>query len=88
MDSKTADAGWPNVTFRGKPVVVDNRCPSGYMFMLNEDYLKLFTHSKRDFKMEPFIKPVNQDIATAKIYWAGILACDNPRLQVVFTSLT
>jgi hypothetical protein len=87
MDSKTADAGWPNVTFRGKPVVVDNRCTSGYMFFLNEDYLKLYTHSKRDFKMEPFIKPVNQDIATAKIYWAGILACDNPRMQGVMSGL-
>jgi hypothetical protein len=88
MDSKMADAGWANVTFRGVPVVVDNRCPTSYMFMLNEEYLKLFTHSKRDFKMEPFIKPVNQDIATAKVYYAGILACDNPRLQGVMSALT
>jgi hypothetical protein len=88
MDSKLADAGWANISFRSVPMVVDNRCPSGYLFMLNEDYLKLFTHSKRDFKFEPFIKPVNQDIATSKIYWAGILACDNPRLQGVMTSLT
>jgi len=87
MDSKMADAGWSNVTFRSVPVVVDNRCPTYYMFLLNEEYIKLYTHSKRDFKLEPFIKPVNQDIATAKIYWAGILACDNPRLQGVFSAL-
>jgi hypothetical protein len=87
MDSKTADAGWPNVTFRGKPVVVDNRCTASYLFMLNEDYLKLYTHAKRDFKLEPFIKPVNQDLACAKIYWAGILACDNPRLQGVMSAI-
>jgi hypothetical protein len=88
VDSKMADAGWANLTFRSVPVVVDNRCPTGYMFMLNEDYLKLFTHSKRDFKFEPFIKPVNQDIATSKIYWAGIMGCDNPRLQGVMTAIT
>jgi hypothetical protein len=87
-ESKTADAGFANVTFRQIPVVVDNRCPTGYMFFINEDYVKLYTHSKRDFKMEPFIKPVNQDIATAKIYWAGILASDNPRLMGVFSALT
>jgi hypothetical protein len=87
QDSKTADAGWQNVLFRGTPVVVDNRCPSSYMFFLNEDYIKLVTHSKRDFKMEPFIKPVNQDVATAKIYWAGALTCDNPRMQGVITSI-
>ena len=88
QDDKVADAGWKNVLFRGTPVVVDNRCPTGYLFMINEEYLKLFTHTKRDFKFEPFIKPVNQDIATSKIYWAGILACDNPRLQGVMTSIT
>lgn len=87
MDSKMADAGWANITFRSVPVVVDNRCPTYYLFMLNEEYLKLFTHTKRDFKFEQFIKPVNQDIATSKIYWAGILACDNPRLQGVMTSI-
>jgi hypothetical protein len=87
MDSKTADAGWANVTFRGVPVVVDNRCPTYYLYMINEDYVKLYAHSKRDFKMEPFIKPVNQDLATAKIYWAGILACDNPRLQGKMSAL-
>jgi hypothetical protein len=88
QDSKTADAGWANVTFRGIPVVVDNRCPSGYLFMINEEYVKLFTHSKRDFKMEPFIKPVNQDIATAKVYWAGALCSNNPRLMGVMTSIS
>jgi len=87
-DSKMADAGWANITFRSVPVIVDNRAPTGFMFMVNEDYIKLYTHSKRDFKFEPFIKPVNQDIATSKIYWAGILACDNPRLQGVMTALT
>ena len=88
MDSKVADAGWTNVTFRGVPVIVDNRCPTSYLFMVNEDYVKLYTHSKRDFKLEPFIKPVNQDVATAKIYWAGLLAGDNPRLQGRFSALT
>jgi hypothetical protein len=49
--------------------------------MLNEEYIKLYVHSKRDFKMEPFIKPTNQDVACAKIYWAGILACSNCRMN-------
>jgi hypothetical protein len=81
QDTKTADAGFTNLVFRGCPVIVDQHCPASHMFMLNEDYIKLMVHSKRNFKMEPFVKPVNQDVATAKIYWAGILASSNSRMH-------
>jgi len=80
-DSKTADAGFLNCMFRSTPIIVDNSCPASHLFFLNEDYLHLFVHSKRNFKLEPFIKPTNQDVATAKIYWAGVLAIDNCRMQ-------
>jgi len=80
-DGKTADAGFVNCLFRGTPVTVDQHCTASHMFFLNEDYLHLYVHSKRNFKMEPFIKPTNQDVATAKIYWAGILGVDNCRMN-------
>jgi hypothetical protein len=88
MDSETANAGFINIMFEGKPVVVDNKCDSGYMFTLNEDYIHLFVHKDENFRFEPFIKPTNQNISSAKIYWAGALVIDNPRMQGVLSALT
>ena len=81
MDSDTANAGFTNLTFRGVPVVVDNKCPSSHMFFLNENYIKLLVHSKEDFRFEPFQKPIDQAVACAKIFWAGALTLSNPRMQ-------
>ena len=88
MDSETANAGFINIMFEGKPVVVDNKCDSGYLFALNEDYIHLFVHKDENFRFEPFIKPTNQNVSSAKVYWAGALVIDNPRMQGVFSGLT
>ncbi len=88
MDSETANAGFINIMFEGKPVVVDNKCDSGYLFALNEDYIHLFVHKDENFRFEPFIKPTNQNVSSAKIYWAGALVIDNPRMQGAFSGLT
>ena len=81
QDSKTADAGFTNLLFRGTPFVVDNKCPASHLFMLNEDYLSLCIHSKEDFRFEPFQKPLDQNVSSAKIYFAGALTCSNCRMQ-------
>jgi hypothetical protein len=87
MDSETANAGFVNLMFEGKPYVVDNRCPTGYLYAINEDYIHLFVHKDEDFRFEPFIKPTNQNVSSAKIYWAGALVVDNPRMMGSFTGL-
>ena len=81
MDSETAKAGFSNLLFNGTPVLVDGHCPPSTMFFLNEDYLSFIVQAERNFKFEPFIKPTNQDAATAHIWWMGALTCSNPRLQ-------
>ena len=86
-DSDTANGGFQNLLFSGKPVVVDNQCPASHMFLLNEDYLELTVHSKEAWRYEPFQKPINQNSASAKIYWTGALCCSNPRLQGKFTAI-
>jgi len=81
QDSNTANAGFNNLLFRGVPIVVDNKCPASHMFMLNEDYLKLYIHTKENFRFEPFQKPLNQNVSSAKIYFAGALTSSNCRMQ-------
>jgi len=82
-----ADAGFTNLMYRGTPIVVDDHCPAGYMFFLNENYLQFRHHRKRNFKFEGFQKPVNQDARVAKILWLGALTCSAPRYMGSITGL-
>lgn len=82
-----ADAGFTNLLYRGTPIVVDDECPAGKMFFLNEKYIGFRHHRKRNFKFEGFQKPVNQDARVAKILWLGALTVSNPRMLGVVGSL-
>lgn len=88
QDEDTAKGGFTNIMFNGIPVVVDSHCPAYHWFMLNEKYINLFYHPKDNFRFEPFIKPVDQAMATAKIFWAGQMVVSNCRMQGKFGALT
>ncbi len=88
VDSETASGGFKNLMFAGIPVIADSFCPASNLVFLNEDYLHLFYHSKENFRLDPFIKPVNQAAKTAKIFWAGAFGCNNPRLQGRLSAIT
>jgi len=83
-----ADAGFTNLLYRGTPVVVDDHCPAGLAFFLNEKYLGFRHHRKRNFAFEKFMKPVNQDAAVAKIMWLGALTCSNASRQGLIKGLS
>ena len=88
VDEKTADAGFTSLLYRSIPIIVDSHCPASNMFMLNENYLTLYYHPKDNFRFENFIKPTDQAVATAKIFWAGQMACSNCRMQAKLNALT
>jgi hypothetical protein len=88
MDVETADAGFQSLMFEGKPIIVDNHATTGYFFAINEDYIHLYVHKDENFRFEPFIKPLNQNVSSAKIYWAGALCVDNPRMMGVLSAIT
>ena len=48
------DAGFMELKYRGIPVFVDEHCPPGQMYFLNENYLGFRHHRKRDFTFEGF----------------------------------
>jgi hypothetical protein len=74
-DPKYADAGFQTEGFEGKPVVSDQRAPSGYMFALNESYMDMVSHTDFHFKHEPWMRPTNQYKFTMQIMWVGNLVC-------------
>ena len=80
-----ANAGFMVLDFMGASVVVDDHCPTGFCFFLNEKYLSLKVHPDDDFYFEDFQKPVNQRVHIAKIFWSGQLTCSNPRMNGIFT---
>ena len=70
-DTDTANGGFSSLLFNGAPVIPDSHCPTSQMFMLNEDYVHLWVHKDEDMRLEPFQKPINQNVKVAKIYWMG-----------------
>lgn len=87
-DSEVAKGGFSSIMFNGIPVIADSKCPSAHLFFVNEDFLHLFVHKDRNMKFEPFQKPINQDVKSAKIYWCGALGSSNNRLHGKFSAIT
>ncbi len=87
MDGGSAKAGFSSLMFNGVPILADSNCPTNHLFFLNEKYIPLVVHRDENFRMEPFVKPVNQNVRIGKIYWCGNLAPSNNRMQSKFSAL-
>lgn len=87
-DEKVAGAGFENLRYKGATMTYDPNTPSGTMFMLSSDALKLVTSKGTNFITTPFIKPDNQDAKSAQILWAGQLVSDNIRRLGKLTGIT
>ena len=84
----SANAGFTNLTFKGKPVIYGNYIGSGLLFGLNMNYIYLAVDSETDFVTTPFISPTNQTIKVAYILWRGNLLTNNRRRQFKLTSIS
>ena len=84
----SANAGFTNLTFKGKPVIYGNYIGSGLLFGLNMNYIYLAVDSETDFITTPFISPTNQTIKVAYILWRGNLLTNNRRRHFKLTSIT
>jgi len=87
-DTDTAKAGFVNISVGGVPVIVDSHAPAGHLFMLNERYLNMVVMRNCNFKFDGFVKPVDQNLKAAKIYWMGVLACSKPSSCGMVTSIS
>src|SRR3990167_2472184 len=87
-DNKYADAGFENLKYKGATMTFDGNVPSGVLFFLRSENLKLATNEATNFITTPFIKPENQDARVAQILWAGQLVSDNNRKLGKMTAIT
>lgn len=84
----TANAGFTNFTFKGKPVIYGNYIRAGLIFGININYIYLAVDSATDFVTTPFISPTNQTVKVAYILWRGNLVTNNRRRHFVLTGST
>lgn len=87
-NTKAANSGFMNLTFKGVPVFFDRDCTSGYMYFLNSRYVNFFVHSDADFTTGKFVEPEDQDVTSAKILFQGNLTTNNRRMNAVIQGFT
>ena len=68
-----AKAGFTNIVVDGRTIVVDGYCGDTDAWVINTKYLEMYGAKGRNFVLEPFQKPVNQDARITRILWAGQL---------------
>jgi hypothetical protein len=85
---KMGDGGFQALGFKGVPIVWDELCPTGYMFFLNTNHMKLVVHKNANFEISDFVKPENQDARVAQILWMGNLTCDRRKSFGALTAKT
>lgn len=76
----TADVSWEHYKFKGKPLFYDRSCPSGQMYFLNAQAIKIHAHRDWEFEIKETQSPVNQPVAVTPIVWWGNILPHNPRL--------
>ena len=84
----SANAGFTNLTFKGKPVIYGNYIQSGLLYGLNMNYIYLAVDTMTDLITTPFITPTNQTVKVAYILWRGNLITNNRRRHFKLTSIT
>jgi len=84
----TVNAGWENLTFKGKPLIYGGYIASGLLFGLNENYIYLAVDSATDLITTPFISPTNQTAKVAYILWRGQLYTNNRRRHFKLTNIS
>lgn len=84
----SANAGFTNLTFKGKPVIYANYLGSGYLYGLNMNYIYLAVDSETDLITTPFITPTNQTVKIAYILWRGNMITNNRRRHFRLNEIT
>lgn len=86
-------AGFTATEFNGIPFVADLNVPDfgtttetrNRVYMLNEEFIDLVSHSKENMRLRAFAEPIDQNVSVAHIFWAGNTTTSYPgRSMVVY----
>jgi hypothetical protein len=88
MDPEVGDAGFQNLLVKGVPLVFDKYCQTGRLYMININYITLYTLDNVWFEPSEFITPPNQDVSYKFLKLYGALTTDNRKRHGVHTAFT
>lgn len=89
-DSDTAKAGFTHLVFEGKILAADDYAPSGYMFLLNSNFIGFGIHKKGYFARTQWADLIVAGPAarSMKIFWDGNLICSNRKAHIAHSNLS
>jgi len=90
MSKKEGDASFKNsvLKFKGIEIAYDDDCPSGVLYFLNPQYLKLAYLRGYWFKGFPAVDPANQTVDVFKVITLANLITTNARMLGAVTAIT
>lgn len=87
-DTYMGDLGFSNLKYKDAVWTWDPNATTGSIFLLNSKALELVQHEKRVFSLSDWVKPADQDLMVAQLFWAGELTTKNRRKLGSLTSVT
>jgi hypothetical protein len=87
-DVTMGDLGFANMKYKEAVWTWDPNATSGDILLLNSKALELVQHQNRLFTISEWVKPSNQDLKVAQIFWAGELTTNNRRKLGLLTGVT
>lgn len=85
---RLGDVGFTALSYAGIPVVFDEDVPSGEMYFLNAENLKLYVHSMANNKMTEANSPVDQHVTVRHIVMRCALGSDRRKSLGKLTAKT
>lgn len=87
-DVSMGDLGFSNLKYKEAVWTWDPNATVGNVYLLNSKAIELVQHSNRLFTMSEWVKPANQDLKVAQVFWAGELTTNNRRKLGLLTGVT
>jgi hypothetical protein len=87
-DTRMGDLGFSNLKYKEATWTFDSNAIAGHIFLLNSNSMELVQHKNRLFTMSEWVKPSDQDLKTAQVFWAGELTTNNRRKHGLLTGVT
>lgn len=87
-DVTMGDLGFSNLKYKDAVWTWDPNATGGVVYLLNSKALELVQHEKRLFTISDWVKPANQDLKVAQVFWAGELTTNNRRKLASLTGVT
>lgn len=90
QDSDTVKAGYTNLIFEEKILAADDYCTSGYLFLLNSDFVGFAIYASAYFARTPWgdLTVTGQSAKSMKIFWDGNMICNNRKSHAAHSSLS